>query len=252
MHPRAARVVAALSALFWPGPFFGLVDLAVIVQQDPGWTPVYLLELGWGLLYVVLVGVPLMTAAVRGVSGVLVAQLLAVAVAVAVAALWCGYPRQLVPAAGLALDAVLLAWAAGVRGRGVPLDAWLRVVVVVGAVGAGTFAAGTVAAFPALDGSEVTWGIDHEPMQAGLGLSVVTVGAVATAALGGRVPAWRVPVWSLAGTTAALGAGSVVYPDLVGSLGRDLGLAALGWALALVAVAEGRARLGTRTAVAAS
>ncbi|MGN6130425.1 MAG: hypothetical protein ACTHOK_08810 [Nocardioidaceae bacterium] len=248
MHPRAARVVAALSALFWLGPFFGLVDLAVIVQQDPGWAPVYLLELGWGLLYVALVGVPLAVGAARGVSGVLVAQLLGVALAVAVAALWSGYPRQLLPAAGLALDAGLLAWLAGVRARGAPLDAWLRVVVVAGAVGAGTFAAATVAAFPTLDGSEVTWGLDHEPMQAGLGLSLVTVGAVATAAVGGGVPGWRVPAWTLGVTAAALGAGSVAYPDLVGSLGRGLGLAALAWAVVLVGVAELRAR--ARAAVA--
>ncbi len=167
MHPRTARAVAALSAAFWVLPFFGLIDLVVIFLNDPEWKADYLLELGWGLLFTVLVGAPLLAGAVRGVTGLLVAQLFAVALAVVAAALWTGYLPQLVPAAVLALDAALLAWLAGLRGRGVALDPWLRVVVVVGAVGAGAFAAATVAAFPASE-ADVTWGLDHEPMQVGL------------------------------------------------------------------------------------
>ncbi len=101
MHPRTVRAVTALSAAFWLLPFFGLIDLSVIVEQGPGWRPVYLLELGWGVLSVVLVGAPLAVAAVLGVSGVLSAQLLAVALAVAAAAR-------------------VVAWLAGVRWTRVP------------------------------------------------------------------------------------------------------------------------------------
>ena len=62
---RGARVVAGLSALFWAVPMFGLVDLLVVVVNDPGWRESYLLEAGWGVLFAVLVAGPLAVYAVR-------------------------------------------------------------------------------------------------------------------------------------------------------------------------------------------
>jgi hypothetical protein len=241
VHTRAARVLAGTSAVFWLVPFFGLPDLLVIVRQDPAWLFSYLLELGWGLLLGVLVGVPLLVAAARGVSGVLVAQLAAVALAVALAAVLAGYPRQLVPALLLAVDAGVLARLGGVRPRGLPLDRWLRLVVVAGAVLGGGYAAAMLGQLraPVAD-PDVTNGLDHRQMQVALGLAVVTVGAVAVAALGGRAPGWRVPVWTLAAAVAALGAASVAYPALPGSAGSARGWAMLAWSVLLVVVAEAR------------
>ena len=241
MHPRAARVAAGTSAALWLVPFFGLPDLLVIVVHDPDWLFSYLLELGWGLLFGVLVGVPLLVAAVRGVTGVAVAQLAAVALAVAVAAVLAGYPRQLVPAALLGLDAWLLARLAGVRARALPLDRWLRVVVVAGAVLGGGYAASMLDELeaPVVD-PDLTHGLDHRQMQVALGLAVLTVGAVAAAALGGRAPGRRVPVWTLAAALAALGAASVAYPTLPGSAGSARGWAMLAWSVLLVVVAEAR------------
>lgn len=240
MHPRAARVVAGLSAAFWAIPFFGLADLLVIVVNDPDWKSSYLLELGWGVLFTLLVSVPLAVAAVRGVTGVVVAQVAAVAVAVAVAALVAGYPRQLVPALMLALDAGVLAGLAGIRRRlRIRLDPWPRVVVGIGALGGGYYAALLLHDFPATN-PDITWGLDHQPMQVALGIAMITVGAVATSSL--DVQGWRIPVWTLGAAVAAVGAASVAYPGLSGSAGTALGWAAGAWAVAFVGVCELRAR----------
>jgi hypothetical protein len=236
-----ARIVAGVSALFWAVGFFGIVDLLVVVVNDPGWRESYLLEAGWGVLFTVLVAAPLVALAVRPTQGVQLAQLLAVAVAMAVAAVWSGYLLQLIPAAGVAVNALVIAALTGARFVGPPLDPWLRWLVVAGAVGGGAFAASAVDNHP-MTRPDITWGLDHLPMQAALGLSVITVGMVATAALGGRVSGWRVPVWTLAVAVGWVGYWSTVYPDVAGSMGRGFGWSAVAWAVAFVAVAETQAR----------
>jgi hypothetical protein len=244
---RVARTVAGVSALFWAVPFFGLVDLLVVLVNDPDWRASYLLETGWGVLFAVLVAAPLAAFAVRpGLgAGVVVAQLLAVAVAVAAAALWTGYPVQLVPAALLAGDAVLVGALAGVRPVAPPVDRVLRLLVVAGAVIGGAFSAALVDHHPSAR-PDITLGLDHLPMQVSLGLAMITVGAVAAAAVGGRSRGWRLPVWTLAPGVAWLGGWSVVYPDLEGSMGRGLGAAAVAWAVVFLVTAEVRVRRTTR------
>ena len=251
MNLKAARIVAGVSALFWAVPFFGLVDLLVVLVNDPDWRESYLLETGWGVLFTLLVAAPLVAFTVRPAvgGGIVVAQLLAVAVAMAAAALWTGYWAQLVPAAMVAGDAVLVGALAGVRYGAPPVDRALRLLVVAGAVLGGAFSAGLVDSYPS-PRPDITLGLDHLPMQVSLGLTMITVGAVAAGAVGGRAAGWRVPVWTLAVAIGWVGGWSVVYPDVEGSMGRGLGAAAVAWAVAFAGVAEWRARRTTRPAVA--
>ena len=92
MHARgsrvAARVVAALAAVFWGFFWFGLIDLLVVVDQDERFHEHYLLESGWGLLYLVLVTVPLVVLAVRPGDPTALAQVGVCAAAVVLGGVW--------------------------------------------------------------------------------------------------------------------------------------------------------------------
>lgn len=246
MSLRGARVVAGVSALFWAVPMFGLVDLLVVLVNDPGWRESYLLEAGWGAIFAILVAVPLGVYAARPAvgAGVVVAELGAVAVAMAAAALWTGYWAQLVPAVMVAGDAALLGAVARVRPAAPPVDRFLRVLVVVGAVIGGAYAAGLVEEHP-MYRPDITNGLDHLPMQVTLGLVMITVGAVAAGAVGGRTAGWRLPVWTLALAVGWVGGCSVAYPDVPGSMDTGLGMAAIVWAVLFAGVAEWRARRTT-------
>lgn len=248
---RLARALAVLFAVLWGFLFFGLIDLLVVVIQDQRFAQHYLLESGWGLLYLVLVAAPLLAAAVRPASGVPLTQVLLVAVAVAAAALLAGYPQQLWPASALAVTALAVGWAAGapvprlsLRAVDLPLGALAVVALPAGALYAWSQARGWRGLAP-----DITFGLDHRPMQAALGLAVPLVAGLAAVALGSRPPLWRVPVWTVAFPAAWLGVESVAYPDHEASLGTVLGIAAAVWGVAFAATAEVRAR-GRRAPVA--
>lgn len=243
-----ARVVAGLGSVFFGALFFGLIDLTTVLINDPDWRESYLLETGWGVLFTLLVAVPFGALTVRPHHGVLLAQLVAVSVAIAAATLWSGYALLLVPATVVVVLAAAVGQLAGHRPRGLPLDRALRWMAVLGAFGGGAFASRVLAEYPAPQ-PDVTWGLDHHPMQAALGLAVATVGAVAAAGVGGLAAGWRVPVWTLAVGVCWVGGWSMVYPDLSGSMGSSLGLAAVAWAVAFAGVAEWRARRTTQLAV---
>lgn len=249
MNLVGTRIVAGVVALFWLVPFFGLIDLLVVVENDPEWHESYLLEAGWGALFTFLVAGPQVALAARRsvAPGVVVAELLAVAVAITGAVLWSGSLPLLVAAVLVAANALLLGAMSEVRRAFPPLDRALRVLVVVGAALGGAFAAGVLADHPMAD-PDITNGLDHLPMQAALGLAMATVGAVAAAAVGGRVPGWRVPVWTLVLAVGWVGGWSIVYPDLAGSMGSGLGTAAVVWAGLFAGVAEWRARRRTPAA----
>lgn len=246
MHVTAARIVSAVTALFWALPMFGVIDLLVVVVNDPGWHDSYLLETGWGVLFTVLVAAPLAVFAVRPAvgAGVVVAQLLAVAVAVAAAALWTGYLPQLVVGLLLAGNGAAVAALTRVRWAAPPVDAVLRLLVVAAAVLGGAFAARSVDAHP-MTHPDITLGLDHLPMQASLGLAMITVGAVAAGAVGGGAAGWRVPVWTLSLAVGWTGCWSVVYPGVPGSMGVGLGVAAVAWSVLFAAAGEWRARRTT-------
>jgi hypothetical protein len=245
-----ARVVAGLGSVFFGVLFFGIIDLQTVLLNDPDWRESYLLETGWGVLFTLLVAVPFGALVARPHHGILLAQLVAVSVAIAAATLWSGYALLLVPATVVVVLAAAVGQLAGHRPRGLPLDRALRWMAVLGAFGGGAFAARVLAEYPAPH-PDLTWGLDHHPMQAALGLAVATVGAVGAAGVGGRAAGWRVPVWTLAVGVGWVGGWSMVYPDLPGSMGSGLGLAALVWAAAFGGVAEWRARRTTVPADAA-
>ena len=107
-RPRARRAVATLGALFWGIFFFGLVDLIAIFMPLEGFYEQYLLEAGWGVLYFMLVTVPLLSVAfVPGLTSP-VTQVALAGCAVAVAAVLTLTWPQLLPAGGLLLIAAAL------------------------------------------------------------------------------------------------------------------------------------------------
>src|SRR6478672_13045967 len=99
MHARgsrvAARVVAVVAAVFWGFFWFGLIDLLVVVEQDERFHEHYLLESGWGLLYLVVVTAPLLLLVRRPGDPVALAQLAVATLAVLVGALWAAAVPQL-------------------------------------------------------------------------------------------------------------------------------------------------------------
>lgn len=244
-----ARALAVGSAIWWGFLFFGLIDLMTVVIQDDRFYRHYLLESGWGLLYLVLVTVPFLVLVVRPTAGLPLTQVLVVAVAVAAAAALAGYPRLLLPAVGLGLTGAAVGCAAGTR---TDPAGWRRadlplVLLALAAVPAGWRYAWAQAHGwrDALDPS-ITNGLDHRPMQAALGLAVPLVAGLAAVAVGARLPLWRVPLWTAAFAAVWLGVESVVYPGLEASLGTAPGVAAACWGVALAVVAE--ARSGRRPA----
>ena len=246
-RPRVATWVAwlvtSLLAVFWLVPLFGLIDLLTTALGNEMFREHYLLELGWGLLYTVLVAVPLLALVPRRAAG-LVWQLLAVAAGVAAGALVAGYPAQLVIVLLLVATAALAAGVTSVRltrpGR-VRVDVPLlvpAVLLIVPAVLYGVHVTNDLAT-PTTD---ITLGLDHRPMQAGLAFAALFVALLAAVAAGSRVPGWRVSAWTAGVTVGWMGFESVLFPRLEASFGTVLGIVAMGWAAVLVVVAELRAR----------
>jgi hypothetical protein len=227
----AARIVASVAAVFWGYLWFGLIDLLVVVQQDTRFGEHYLFESGWGLLYLVLVTVPLVVLVMRPGEPVALAQLAVVALAVLVGALWRGAWPQLWNGLGLVLTVALLTW----LGRGALL-AWRRpqlmlsVLAVVGLPAAVLYGAPLIRNTTRVE--DITNGVSHYPMQASLGLAVVGVVALA------GITRSRLPAWTAGVTACWLGVESVIYPNLPASLGRTGGVLAAGWACLVVVVVE--------------
>lgn len=232
----AARVVASVSAVFWGFLWFGLIDLLVVVEQDAQFDEDYMFESGWGLLYLVLVAVPLVVLAMRPGEPVAIAQLVVVTLAVVVGALWRGSWPQLWNGLALGLTAGLLTW----LGQGRPMqwrrpDSVLSVLALIGLLAAVGYGAPLIR--NTTETEDITNGVSHWPMQASLALAIV--GLVSLAAVtGGRLPAWTAALSAL-----WLGVESVFYPDLRASLGARGGILTVVWALlVLVAVEVARRR----------
>ena len=77
-----ARIVTIVVALFWGVLFFGVIDLITVPIHDETFYQHYLIETGWGLLYTLLVMVPLILWAVRPQWRVFPQQVFVVAAAV--------------------------------------------------------------------------------------------------------------------------------------------------------------------------
>jgi hypothetical protein len=242
-----ARVLAAAGAVFWGFFFFGLIDFMTPFTLGEEWADHYLLETGWGLLYLVLVTVPLLVLVVRPGSAVALLQLAAVALAVLLGAVLAWSPAHALPAVGLLLTAGALAALAPLRTAGLARPSPITAAVtVIGAVPAAAYAWHMARA---TENPEDTWGLDHYPAQAALAIAVLLVALLAACVVGGPGRGWWLPVGTAAFSSVWLGWQSVLWPERVGSLGSVGGVAAVVWGLALVAAAVADARvLGSREA----
>lgn len=228
-------MAASLAAVFWGFFWFGLIDLLVVLEQDARFNQDYMFESGWGLLYLVLVTVPLVVLAMRPGEAVALAQLAVVTLAVLVGAVWRGAWPQLWNGFGLVITVGLLAWLG--RGRLVSRrrpDVVLSVLAVSGLPAALIYGAPLIR--NTTEAEDITNGVSHYPMQASLALAVV--GLVALAAMTrGRLPAWTAAVAAF-----WLGVESILYPDLRASLGTAGGVLSAGWSLLVVAAVEAARR----------
>lgn len=233
-----ARVVAALLAVFWGFFWFGLIDLLVVVEQDERFHEHYLLESGWGLLYLVLVTAPLVVLVARPGRPQALAQVGVCALAVLVGGVWGMRWPQLATGAGLAVTVALTAWLG--RGR-LPArrraDPVLLVLAGVALAAAVVYGSREIAVPVSLD--DITNGVGHHAMQASLGLAVAACVAL------GAVTGGRLPLWCAAFCATWLGVESLFYPDLDGSFGTVGGWAALLWSVLVLAKA---AQAPSRTA----
>ena len=251
-HQAATRAFAAASAVFWAYFFFGLIDLAVPIDETPGFYDSYLLETGWGVLYAFMIGAAFVALAARPEMVMPLVQLALAAVSLAVTALAAGSWVQLVPAILLASNCYAFVALARERvwlpaGRNRPrLDPLVGVVAVTLVPPAVLFAVDMVRGFrdgrPPLD--DDTWGIDHWPTQAALSLAVAAVAVAVAAGVGARWSGTAVSAGCVAVAAGWFGFWSVIYPEHAGSGGEAWGRALIVWACAFTAVVGWR--LATR------
>ena len=217
--------------------FYGILDLAFGVEPGDEFYESHLLETGWGLTFTFLVAAPFFALAARPgrFAPVVMQQVAVTAVAIATAAVLSASLRHLLVALSLGgcvaviaaltgeLD-TLLRWPGGWSWLpgGLALAAaplWLLY--------AGTSAAGHREGRRPID---VTWALDHWPIQAALALAIVMVSVLAA----GYPDGWRLPAWCVCVVAVWIGADSWAYPDLAASLGRAGGAAAAAWGAAFL------------------
>ena len=220
--------------MFWGWLFFGVQDTLTVFTEGQDFAAHYLMESGWGLLFLMLVAVPLIGLVLQPRSPVLIAQIGAVGLAVIVGALLAGSPMHLLPGVGLLLTALGVATLARVdlRPGRLRVDRPLALCVVLAAVPALDYA-GRMASRPV--DVEKTVNLDHYPIQAALGVAVVLLASLIAVA-DDRSTA-RLSIATLVITVGWMGVESVVYPDRLGSFGSTWGWLAVGWALTFLAVA---------------
>jgi hypothetical protein len=217
--------------VFWGFLWFGLLDLLVVVEQDERFHQHYLFESGWGLLYLVVVAMPLVLLAMRPGDPVALAQLVVATLAVLVGALWGVAWPQLWTGLGLAFTVGVLAWLGRARSlRWRRPDRGLLVLAIVGLPPALVY--GAPLARNTTDAEDITNGVSHYPMQASLALAVV--GLVALAALTRS----RLPAWTAGFCACWLGVESIAYPSLKASFGLTGGALTAAWGVLVVAAVE--------------
>jgi hypothetical protein len=69
---------------------------------------------------------------------------------------------------------------------------------------------------------------------AALAIAIVAIGLLAAA----RPAGWRVSAWSAGLAAVLVGASSLIWPNLAGSLGQPAGATAILWGVLFIAVAE--------------
>jgi hypothetical protein len=213
--------------LFWGFVWFGLIDLLVVVEQDVIFYQDYILESGWGLLFLVLVAVPFVLLTINPGFPVAVSQLAVVSIALLIGGLMRPTWPQLLNGLGLLLTVVVVAWIGDGR-----LVSWRRPDLALSVLALAALPAAVAYDYPLITNTaaeeDFTNGVSHWPMQASLALAIV--GLVGLAA----VTRARLPGWTAAFSGLSLGIESAVYPDLYASLGRAGGLLTAGWAVMVV------------------
>lgn len=233
-----APALAVFGVLIWCIALMGPIDLTVPLIPLEDFYDEYLIEVGWGLLYTVLLAVPTLVLAFRPLSDAAAQQVLTVAAALAFAAFAAPAFGHLVPVA------VAVGLVAGVRVlAGVPAfppspqrrlggrDVPGLVVVVAGIWPAIAYASACIADYrdPTVS-ADVTNNLDHWPAQAAFGLATVLVAALAVLVRRG----WLLPTLT-AGTAAVwFGVSCVAFPEHNGTLGATGGWLAVAWGVALV------------------
>lgn len=237
------RIGALVVALFWAVPFFGIIDLLVGVVPDRfpdeyDWTSLVVISTSWGLLYAVLIPVPLVAWAVRPMAWV-GPQVVVIAAAILVSGL-------VAPAPGQVAVALLVAASGAFARMWRPRPAWsvrrlllgrafwpVHALLVLG------LAAALYEAWAVLDAArdgaadDITNGLEHLPMQAGFTLAVPLAAAAAVWATANRVVGWWFAIVPPAISAVWFGALCATHPDLVGSLGRTMGWCTAAWGVAV-------------------
>lgn len=84
--------------------------------------------------------------------------------------------------------------------------------------------------------ADIHWQLGHYGFMAAIGITVVAVGVLASL----RPIGWRLTAWVAAGLAILLGVLSLMYPDADSGFSIPWAVAALGWGVSFVAVAESR------------
>jgi hypothetical protein len=213
--------------VFWGFVFFGFIDL-ISFAFGPEFHQTLILGTGWGLLFLFLVGLPLLCLGIRPelATPAAIGQVGCAAVAVALATVistYLGGRRRAIPA-----------------GWRIAVAPGLLVVVAAGpAIGYACASARTTGSNQITD---ITWGVDHWPIQAAFPLTVLLAAALAAGHPGG----WAVTAWSVGAATIWFAVVCWLEPDLPGSMGRVWSVITLAWAIAFVSVMHISARKGHR------
>ncbi len=232
---RTVQFIALVLGLFWGFVFFGFIDL-MSFAFGPEFHLALVLETGWGLLFLFLVGGPLVCLAVRPRSAApaAIAQIGGAAVAVAVAAIISAYPVALLVAGGLASGVVLLAAVGGGACLVIPrrwrLAAAPGLLVAAATGPAAGYAWASARTTGSQQTTDVTWGIDHWPIQAAFPLTALLAAGLAA----GHPRGWAVTTWSVVAAIIWFAVVCWLEPDLPGSIGRVWSTITFAWAIAFV------------------
>jgi hypothetical protein len=235
--------VAATAALFWSILFFGLTDLLVVLLQDQRFSAHYVVETSWGLLYTALVAWPLIMFAVRPRWWIFLHIAGASGGAVLIVGLLGRIPGQAVAGAFVVLSAAAplvmsmrTLWPA-TRPRLRACPPTLLVLATLAAVGSIGHAVMVVTAIRSNAVDDNTWELMHLPMQAAFGFAVPAAAFVAVVARTVAVGGARVSALPSSVSAIWFGSVSLLYPDLVGSLGAFPCMVCIAWGLAFAVAA---------------
>lgn len=187
----ALRVVAAVLALLWAVPLFGVIDLSLLVFENPWFMPVAPLEVSWGSLFTYFLAVPMAVVVVwpSGLWGALAVNAVAVVALLAGAGLSLHWPAAVLAlvVAVASLPLLPLGRRALRQGRLAPPAVraeahWpLLALSVLGLALWAPYTAHAVAAFGVLE-DDITNGVSHWPVQVAAG-SALMLGALTAALL---------------------------------------------------------------------